>query len=56
MKQWVLDRLREPSTWRGMVWLAAGVAGMQVDDAQVEQVIAAGAVLAGLIGITARGA
>ena len=47
---WVLRRLREPSTWRGLVWLAT-VAGLSLKPGQAEAIVAAGMALAGLLGV-----
>lgn len=47
---WVLRRLREPSTWRGLVWLAT-VAGLSLKPDQAEAIVAAGMALAGLLGV-----
>jgi len=48
--QWILARLREPSTWRGLIWLAT-VAGLTLRPDQVEAIVAAGMALAGLLGV-----
>ena len=50
MKPWLLDRLREPSTWRGLVWLAT-VAGLSIRPDQAEAIVVAGMTLAGLLGV-----
>lgn len=47
---WLLNRLREPSTWRGLVWLAT-VAGLSLRPDQAEAIITAGMALAGLLGV-----
>jgi hypothetical protein len=47
---WVLRRLREPSTWRGLVWLAT-VAGLSLRPDQAEAIVTAGMALAGLLGV-----
>lgn len=47
---WLLRRLREPSTWRGLVWLAT-VAGLSLRPDQAEAIVAAGMALAGLLGV-----
>ena len=47
---WLLARLREPSTWRGLVWLAT-VAGLSLRPDQAEAIVAAGMALAGLLGV-----
>jgi hypothetical protein len=47
---WILARLREPSTWRGLVWLLT-VFGVALKPDQVEAIILAGMALAGLLGV-----
>lgn len=47
---WLLKRLREPSTWRGLVWLAT-VAGLSLRPEQAEAIVTAGMALAGLLGV-----
>ena len=47
---WLLRRLREPSTWRGLVWLAT-VAGLSLHPDQAEAIVSAGMALAGLLGV-----
>lgn len=47
---WLLRRLREPSTWRGIIWLAT-VAGLSLRPDQAEAIVAAGMALAGLLGV-----
>lgn len=50
MKAYLLARLRERSTWAGMVTLF-GVAGWVVSPEQAERVITAGIALAGLLAV-----
>lgn len=47
---WLLKRAKEPSTWRGLVWLLT-VAGMTLSPDQIEAVVMAGMALAGLLGV-----
>ena len=47
---WWLARLREPSTWRGLVWLAT-VAGLSLRPDQAEAIVTVGIALAGLLGV-----
>lgn len=47
---WLLQRLRETSTWRGLVWLAT-VAGLSLRPDQAEAIVTAGMALAGLLGV-----
>ena len=46
---WLLNRLSEPSTWRGLVWLATA-AGLSLRPDQAEAIGIAGMALAGLLG------
>ena len=50
MKPWLLARLREPSTWRGLVWLLT-VSGVLHTPEQAEAIMLAGMALAGLLGV-----
>ena len=49
LKTYVLARLREPSTWRGIVALLTA-AGVALTSDQAEAVIAIGLAVVGLIG------
>ena len=46
----ILKRLKEPSTWKGLISLAA-IAGWQLNVAQEEQIVAAALSLVALIEI-----
>lgn len=50
---WILDRLKESSTWRGIVWLLT-VAGIALEPEQKEAIITAGIAIAGLLGVFTR--
>lgn len=50
---WLLRRLREPSTWRGLVWLAT-VSGLSLRPDQAEAIVTVGMALAGLLGVFLR--
>lgn len=50
---WWLTRFREPSTWRGLVWLAT-VAGLSLRPDQMEAIVTVGMALAGLLGVFLR--
>jgi hypothetical protein len=50
MKTYILDRAKEPSTWRGLVLLLTAV-GVPIAPAMAEAIIAAGLAVAGLIGV-----
>lgn len=47
---WLLARLKEPSSWRGIVWLLT-VAGISLKPDQVEAIVVAGMAIAGLLGV-----
>lgn len=49
MKEYLLARMSEASTWRGLIMLATAV-GVVFSAEQVEAVVAAGLALAGLVG------
>jgi hypothetical protein len=51
---WVIDRLDEPSTWRGIIMLITGVTGFALDEEHTQAVIAAGISIVGLIGMFSR--
>ena len=48
-----VNRLREASTWRGLVWLLT-VSGVALRPDQIEAIVMAGMALAGLIGVLVR--
>lgn len=50
---YITERLKEPSTWRGAVMLAIGL-GVGVNPDQIEAIVALGTSVAGLIGMMAR--
>jgi hypothetical protein len=50
---WIINRLREASTWRGLVWLLT-VSGVALRPDQIEAIVLAGMALAGLIGVFVR--
>lgn len=54
MRQYILDRLSEPSTWRGLTLLATAL-GVQIAPEMQEAIIAAGIAVAGLVGVAAKG-
>jgi len=47
---YVIDRLKENSTWRGLIMVATAL-GLKVDPSQSEAIIAAGLALVGLINV-----
>jgi hypothetical protein len=50
MKQFIFDRLREPSTWRGIILILTS-AGVSIQPALADAIIGAGIGLAGVVGI-----
>lgn len=50
MKQFILDRLSEPSTWRGII-LILTAAGVGIQPALADAIIGAGIGLAGVVGV-----
>lgn len=53
MLVWWLARLREPSTWRGIVWILTA-AGVSLSPELWETITAVGMAVAGLIGVITR--
>lgn len=47
---WLITRLKEGSTWRGLVWLLT-VCGVLLTPEQTEAIVLAGMALAGLLGV-----
>lgn len=48
--EWIIARLSEPSTWRGIVALVS-VAGVALSPDQAAQIISAGIAIAGVINV-----
>lgn len=48
--EYVLSRLAESSTWRGIVLSLAGAAGWNLSDTKVTAIVSFGVALAGLLG------
>lgn len=48
-KKYLLDRLKEASTWRGLVMLGMA-AGLKLDPALADQIITAGVAVVGVLG------
>jgi len=48
--KWLLPRLKEPSTWRGIVWILT-VCGVLLTPEQAEAIMLAGMAIAGLLGV-----
>ena len=49
MKAYLIERMKEPSTWRGIILLLTAV-GVPVAPALADSIISAGLAIAGLIG------
>ena len=49
----IWDRLKEASTWRGLVWIITA-GGVVLSDLQIEAIISAGMALTGLIDVFKR--
>ena len=47
---WVIGRLREPSTYRGLVWLLTAL-GITIEPELWEKITAVGMAVAGLLGV-----
>ncbi|BBV75129.1 hypothetical protein STW0522RAO56_11830 [Raoultella planticola] len=47
---YLINRLKEASTWRGIILVVAGVFGYQISPGIHETVIAGGVALAGVVG------
>lgn len=54
MKSYVLARLKEPSTWRGVIYMLTAL-GVPMAPALADAIIAVGLALAGLIGVVTPG-
>lgn len=50
MKTWMIAQLKQPSTWRGLVWILT-VFGVLLTPEQTEAIVLAGMALAGLLGV-----
>lgn len=52
--EYLLERLKEPSTWRGAVMLAIGL-GVGISPGQIETIVSLGTAVVGAIGVFAKG-
>lgn len=50
MRDYLLERMREPSTWRGVILLLTAI-GVPVAPAMADAIISVGLAVAGLIGV-----
>lgn len=49
-KEYVISRLKEPSTWRGIVMLLTA-AGVQIQPQMIEVIVSCGMALTGAVGV-----
>jgi len=54
MKTYLLERAKEPSTWRGALLFLAAI-GVPIAPAMADQIVALGLAAAGLIGMVTKG-
>ena len=54
MKDYILDRAREPSTWRGIVLFLTAI-GVPVAPELANHIVTAGLGIAGLVGVVSKG-
>jgi hypothetical protein len=54
MKSYILDRAKEPSTWRGVMLFLTAI-GVPIAPALADQIVAVGLAAAGLIGMVTKG-
>lgn len=50
MKQYILDRAKEPSSWRGLMLILTAI-GVPLAPAMADAIISVGLAVAGLIGV-----
>jgi len=50
MKAYMIERMKEPSTWRGIVLLLTAI-GVPVAPAMADAIVSVGLAVAGLIGV-----
>jgi hypothetical protein len=48
--KYILERLQEPSTWRGLIMIVTSL-GVAINPAMVGPLVAAGTGVAGLVGV-----
>jgi hypothetical protein len=49
--RFMLDRAKEPSSWRGLILVLSGALGVAIEPALALHIISAGVSIAGLVGI-----
>jgi hypothetical protein len=52
---WFTDRLREPSTWRGLIMIMTGGASAAVPPDLIMGVVTTGLTLSGVLGAATKG-
>ncbi len=52
-ENYALNRLREPSTWRGLIWLATA-AGITIAPEAIEAIVVLGTAAAGAVGVLTK--
>lgn len=50
MKDYIINRAKEPSTWRGLILVLTAV-GVPIAPAMAEAIVSVGLAVAGLIGV-----
>lgn len=54
MKQYILDRAKEPSSWRGLILFLTAI-GVPVAPELANNIVTVGLGLAGIIGMSSKG-
>jgi hypothetical protein len=54
MKQYILDRAKEPSTWRGAILFLTAM-GVPIAPALAEHIVTVGLAVAGIVGMVTKG-
>lgn len=54
MRSYILDRVREPSTWRGAILFLTAL-GVPIAPALAEHIVTVGLGVAGIIGMVTKG-
>jgi hypothetical protein len=54
MKQYILERAKEPSTWRGAILFLTAM-GVPIAPALAEHIVTVGLAVAGIVGMASKG-
>jgi hypothetical protein len=54
MRQYILDRAKEPSTWRGAILFLTAM-GVPIAPALAEHIVTVGLAVAGIVGMVTKG-